>query len=828
MLPFYGAVSKTIAFLHDPEVEASWTSKDGGFYRDKICETCATCSKGHVAIENMLTEQNVMTLSDCRNVLLCERCNPCIECDERRKKRVIPKTFDEIRQSHTTQKFRVTQYPENRRVVFGQLTSDGSRFARFEEKKQELAFTNPWIHFKVSTEKNVGKFAENPDELISTRWCIRYTFTFEFHQVEMTIIMREGQKPVIQFEIEMVKKMFEGYSSTYVNHPDIINILSDPKLPYSIKQYDFFAEVVCIEFFLTKHNRLPLPEEFLLLSTPMGLTFTRDQFNGVRDAWMRNTKGSLFSTGELLGKARNLKFEDIVHGGLNGGVAVTHKANGLMSGIFRDRSGYWLFLDSKRYWLLSNEGNVSNGKHPVIFGELIPQKRSATDVSDISIFLAFDEFLAASQQEYHLRHESLGMHRRLFSPMRAENNFGFIEKPIALIRPSGWSSITDAISSLGKDLVVSFGEKRYQIQTDGFVFTPVDSTQQKPDGMRIRDLRSRVLHRSPDICKWKPVHELTVDLKWDGQNWLASDRQDTIPVDVVVKKTPPSVGIWELGPNESGDLEVRRARFDKPFPNSMMVVRNVLSDIKNPFTIFPGELVNFRFINRMVKRKCFANVPIRGADVIDFGIGRGGTLPYLHGVKTIVGIEPNKDHLDECAARHSSTNNQASLIPVNEGAEKWKEVLESLDDEHLTSNTLVIVSMLSMSHFDPDILIQCAVEAKRRRDRKVFVVCYAIDEPSIFAFAQTHGVDTTKPSWVLEIGSLKMTRHPDGKFTTQLDKTIVDVEDTEKFTDCFGWIIKHTDVLRCAEIVNLSDIVIADPLDLEFVSAHKGFVLEMR
>jgi hypothetical protein len=184
---------------------------------------------------------------------------------------------------------------------------------------------------------------------------------------------------------------------------------------------------------------------------------------------------------------------------------------------------------------------------------------------------------------------------------------------------------------------------------DGFMFTPSNIIY-NPHSDNF-PLTARVLTRMPDICKWKPKEQLTIDLiiQHDGENVNLYATNDVKPglVRFVGDKNEPFKNQLDLQSIEGlpdgtivefgwdynrGSLYMHKVRLDKRSPNRIDIVLDVWADIHNPISkeIISGETFTFlrKYHNRIKRNLYNEALSMAKSDktLLDIGSGRGGDV----------------------------------------------------------------------------------------------------------------------------------------------------------------------------------------------------------
>lgn len=314
---------------------------------------------------------------------------------------------------------------------------------------------------------------------------------------------------------------------------------------------------------------------------------------------------------DVLVQARNLKREDLVYGGLVGNpetfYEVTAKADGVRKLMVFTPSGCWAVMPPYEYnRLLAYEPLMQPLVGSWLDGEMVPVERRNAQASPPDTpywFLIFDVLrvegrsvqaeplrtrltLAKAVADIFQSHRTLRVHAKEFYPIKRVQD------------------LFTTMSALKKREVTL----AYKI--DGYMFTPA----QTPYNPRSHEVEAaqRCLVAVPDIVKWKPPEELTIDFavrpgprglelyssqkgQRDGVRFRGTMQH---PFNGAVQTASPLLQgleagtVVEFGWNaEEGVLEPRRLRFDKVVGNDVRIAEDVWTDIHTPiqFDMLTGD-----------------------------------------------------------------------------------------------------------------------------------------------------------------------------------------------------------------------------------------------
>lgn len=476
------------------------------------------------------------------------------------------------------------------------------------------------------------------------------------------------------------------------------------------------------------------------------LAYTNAEKNRIED-YVVNTLnyGNFRDKEDFIAKARNIKPQDIVFGGIVGGrvdYTVTPKAEGLHKILVVHDTGVWLVYPGKEYSLIEKAPLASgqyeawkwfNFRGTILDGEdIAPERRN--EYKEIKhFFLPFDTLVYCGED---VRSRPLGERQRLADTLR--NAVGSSASLLIKMKPFiplGRTS-KEFYNSMSKvfDIV-----KYLDYKTDGLVFTPIN-TNYKPGGEKFKK-EERVLTRVPDICKWKPGNEYTIDLKvvqtadkrglfasrkdenipFKGDDWNPFDAETQVDWYDPMFSQIPNYTIVEFGPKINSDgkrvyldeeetkliLKPIRTRPDKLYANGVITSVDTWKDLNDPIeesTLTGKNIVLMRKYHNQVKRELFDNISGFDNHLIDIGAGRGGDITKLKHFSKILSIEPNSKNMEEFKRRLSQKpmefqNRFATLETGGEDYEKIVYAVRATFGEDFGRKPLYISMMLSLSFF---------------------------------------------------------------------------------------------------------------------------------
>jgi hypothetical protein len=446
---------------------------------------------------------------------------------------------------------------------------------------------------------------------------------------------------------------------------------------------------------------------------------------------------SIFVDVNSLIQPRNLKIRDLAIGQI---IPSTNRSVSYTVTIKTDGIRRLLVIDSEGIYLVySDQVNKIAGSqitdriptwHGTIFeSEYIPKSSLNPDAPDkykkAAIYAAIFDCLTTSKKSgVWLEDQPIRMEyvQKFVTMMQGQNLYIFETK-----RFLPFSNVAEFYLAVNEVL-----SGNYPFKTDGCIFTP--SNYQYDASVNDMDNKDRILSQKPDIMKWKPPSELTIDfaikhtLSEEGNyiELLVKDGNELVPftgspfdprkdIEIIPKlQNAPNYSImefrWVSDNNEDtypGKFVYVKDRDDKPYPNKKGIALDVWSDIHKPIdeaTIRGQKFqLSFRYHNRE-KWTLFNSVgkalPISNTRVLlDIGSGKGGDVnkwvanKFTH----VICVEPNEENRRELAKRLSGTNIQYRIVPTV--GQDWENIVQNVRQFSPNGFVDVISCMLSLSFF---------------------------------------------------------------------------------------------------------------------------------
>ena len=489
---------------------------------------------------------------------------------------------------------------------------------------------------------------------------------------------------------------------------------------------------------------------------------------------------------KYLYKPRNLKLQDMVYGGVVGNESnnyiVSYKADGERRLLIIDSNGLWLVAPPSKANLIVRTDRLTTSdvnlyqviQGTILEGELVPisKQRATLPHSPKYIFYCYDtlaEPLAPGGGSYFVSTNVQGKDyiTRWKSAQEIANQLQNYNEDLVNIYHTSAIPLWVGTKSIRQTTLYDIYPNPTQFfmvmeemllardtvpyEQDGLIFTPSDTPYNQRTDQKYK-LYDRVLTKHPDICKWKPVEEMTIDLMilddkvyagYKDKNKDQDEYKKTNDIKYLRKFQEsiihsgryylPFTGSewypfsgeidWQsLGEYQQQDgavlefmintddnsLKVYRWREDKLFPNDIIFAVDSWDWAHNPIkesTLMGKDTVLMRRYHNRIKRTmfntCFSQTSNnRGKTLLDIGSGRGGDVEkWKHGGFTkIVAVEPDADNKVELERRIDAAGMSDMVRVVKTGGEDTG-IITSEVTQFLGGPADVVSMMLSLSFF---------------------------------------------------------------------------------------------------------------------------------
>ncbi len=358
----------------------------------------------------------------------------------------------------------------------------------------------------------------------------RTSFINNFYRVDMTYVVNIRNKQITyshECEIEFIQLNDVSIRSASQLLAEIFNVKQDSEIPYSEKEKGDMIEDLNYILKNISGKRDGLDHTFM--APARNLKYPDVVYGGIIGSQKSNSNipGQPFKT-TLMDAKTNIKEtktkqtsknEEITYSG-------TIKADGNRKQFLIYKGGFWLVYPPHDFNLLgrSNDEGVKKLHGFMTDGEDVPlnkrKHKTSTDGSDIYfvntkyMYIPFDLILLPTKDgkispriQESPQLERLGKAREIINSFNLTKlNLTFVHKEFLLIR-----NTFESLSTVVKELQKQIDEAPYE--TDGMIFTPNNTIYNTlTDTLRIEE---RILTLYPDICKLKPWSHQTIDLLVD-------------------------------------------------------------------------------------------------------------------------------------------------------------------------------------------------------------------------------------------------------------------------------------------------------------------------
>jgi hypothetical protein len=499
------------------------------------------------------------------------------------------------------------------------------------------------------------------------------------------------------------------------------------------------------------------------LTTWFNNNFSTDHFKNAND-FRRTPPGKLNE--DLIVKARNLKLKDMKEGGLVGNknthYSITKKADGLQKILIIFEDGVWLCSSADINWIyrLETQNNsISELFGFVTIGELIPPSNRKTGAPDSKYwFLQFDSINWFPEYEDFQNNAKVVINKSTRSKFINRDRTQNLSRPdrhriceivnkrfsdniltvgVKEFRPF-WNvdQFYASVMYMSSDIEENLGISSNLFKSDGFVFTP-ELAPFNP-GSDKYPLYQRTLSKHPDVCKWKPPEDLTIDFSIrrtiDGitklysgrpKNYFKSDQVAVgfgfAPHEYSKEFKGSSInpfnsetdldlsGLENVPDGTTGEFEfdqktqkLRLRLLREKYPNTYEVADNVWDDIHRPITLstLRGESSALvRAYHNSIKRELFIfDSPNNLKTLIDIGAGRGASIHNYHNYSKVLAVEPNSDNIAELRNRLHTAGLSDKVTILKAGGENT-ELITATANALFGGQADTITMMLSLSFF---------------------------------------------------------------------------------------------------------------------------------
>ena len=444
-------------------------------------------------------------------------------------------------------------------------------------------------------------------------------------------------------------------------------------------------------------------------------------------------------------RARDLKYDDLLQGGILNNVRIGFKTDGFRRALYVVNNTTWLLYGSVASLVLRA---ASYPNDTIIDGEYVPSSRYTAMARTLQLQNYKYNYVAYDVLKYN------GVDVRSLSHIQ---RLARLENKHLKILPYLYCNIKTfhAFANAG-ELFTTVRKLQNQLNktpymTDGYIFV---SDQLEYVNPQKGAHRSRVLHEQPDMVKWKETKDLTVDLRitppLPSQLYMLHPSFD--PVDLTPLGSISIGAIVEFR-IEGRTLTPLRARIDKQNPNTEEEIQTLVKLHRDPITlsVLMGEdLSVMKKYHRIEQRRLFSEIihePRESHNLLELGAGRGATIDSWNKYDNVIAVEPNTDSLREMKRRleknnfivsvwpnhsilspHNAKSNNTKVTLVSTGAEDEETLRDAVDAVFGSDKASVVTMFFSLTFFRDENL-----------ERLLRVIDYSLREGGIFIHTTMEG-----------------------------------------------------------------------------------------
>ena len=604
---------------------------------------------------------------------------------------------------------------------YRKIETNGIEICQIKKNIKHYEFRDYNIRLSINKETTIPSY-KIPDEfeINLTRKRKRWNYKFD-DKFELSLTQVQLERMNYEVELELLNfKYFSEYDELI---KEIFCILYDTNLIYTFPEKNKLNDEIGNLLNHSDHKKAKLQME-------------NDEF-----------RFGPFIYKSVLVEPRNIKKDDISYNGFfskYGPYSITHKADGIRRMLIINSTGLWLILPPFEYNLVIRMSNnkifqkLFQDKTFVIDGELTNNEFSKY------YFLVFD-CLAINQPkakatdiQYKNYNERLNcIQKYLINNLYQLNNKNKsenIEREIKKIQNIIQIKVKNSLilnKSNFYTQIENFIKTKPDYKTDGYIFTPFNS-QYNPFSQLNRNNRNLINY--PDVCKWKPPYEITIDFIVERNNkneivlYYAKEFYDEGP-DLIEFKGSTFFPDVFVDHNNEITKNVRNGsvveyywdynlklfipkciRDDKQSANRRKVVMNNWSDIMDPIRIKDitgNSLKNVFWYHNRIKKELYQFLE-KGSNILDIGTGVGGDINkwknnfILEDIKDknlILAIEPLISHIEIMKRRINNLNVKNNIKILETIGQDSYSIIEECKLFFPEGKADAITLMLSLSFF---------------------------------------------------------------------------------------------------------------------------------
>lgn len=467
-----------------------------------------------------------------------------------------------------------------------------------------------------------------------------------------------------------------------------------------------------------------------------GLVYKRSDYIDVIDAFnsLMGSKKTPYIPSSSFYRARDIKLDDFLGGGLADDVRVGYKTDGYRRAYFVLGDATWLLYGSDAYLVDNTHPIHPNGT--ILDGEYVPlERRNNAPYPTLVHYVVYDA----------LFHRGIDLRSQFHDSRLATLRRGAIVTDNLYLIVKNFITVNGADSLFASISTLEAAKPATYYHTDGYMFISNKCLYRNPTV----PLSERTLSNLPDMVKWKPIGQLTVDLKVtlddEGRVAVVDYPQFGAP-DLASLRGVVDGSIIEFRVGDSRTLIAVRVRTDKEVPNNRAEVGSILALVQSPITldVLTGESLSvMKKVHNRIKRRLVESAAAVGADhkyLLGLGEGVGANMDSWHKYDRVIAVEPNEQSVVEMERRLSAAeipwvrwNPDAELVNAKVvtvlGVAQDHELVAHAVDAFFGADRASVVSMIfSLTFFRGDSL-----------DALIRVLDYSLRPGGAFVYATMDG-----------------------------------------------------------------------------------------
>ena len=430
-------------------------------------------------------------------------------------------------------------------------------------------------------------------------------------------------------------------------------------------------------------------------------------------------------------QARSLNKFDLCYDGIINGKGapyyVTYKADGLRKMLIIHTTGIWICYPPNEYNLVIKYGIynfidqfINNYNGTVLDGELINLFNKKSEFN----FLVFDCIIFKKNNLFNISYNKrLSVIEEIFINFIKNDILNIELKNVYRIgNPSDFFLIINKMLNDRESL---------NYNDDGLIFTPSQTFYNPFTDEFYKNNKNKyklTLQNYPDVCKWKPPIEMTIDFMIEKSfnhkiKLMVSKEINGIYTTVLFKGTRkyplndnmidhyhplteklPSGTIVEYIITMNNNIPYlipKKERPDKISANKEDVAKDIWEQIMDPIledTIRGKNLKLVFFYHNRIKNKLLESLR-DNTILLDIGSGYGGDIGKWKRFSKVIAIEPKYDNFYEFLKRSEGFNLKTHLYPILARGQDYTLIENAMINYNNSQKVDAISAMLSLSFF---------------------------------------------------------------------------------------------------------------------------------